>query len=634
VYKTTNTIFETLGLHSNKSCIQRYFGEWFLDLDPKIAIKASFEGAWRPICRWLQELVLEEYAKSDREEGSSLSTLLETCSQTDNLAQAFVLAACCLDAVGHAAKQIEDKTYGRVLVEKESKPWKILLRKIRVCSLVSFRLYGELQIEFPITVANVDKGTIFSVSQWLATDELRLFHNQDDCMMLEMSAYGSKDSFDPSAAIGDEMNNWKILQRFCIEPPKLSDICDQTPSLLLYFKEQNRAMYLAAHRALLLGSKWGKKPVSLNVLKDAISAARILRKGAGISEEIINAVRVELWQTYLRPIYRALFFGFEEVTEVSEEVIAPLCQNKDWLRGVTNSSIDLLELIEVGDFALEDKVGKEKWRTSYDNSWHLGYHEDVVLSGLVRKLSLVNESSLQMHKGILLACLLCDDLEAVWRSLPSTNIIFLRGFLSEDVKSVITHDVGRLNFVEEVLLQKARSSFGPTAIDSNFIEKVKRLGRIWNISEMSVNTRFVLALYRAGKDVMVDPALCDSSQIDVVLFVKIGVELASVRLHSLIGSLSKFRKYRSILSEIDADTCEWIKEIAEESPYLQEYHSFAEYERPSLAVTYEFLMRLNQLGFNLWNDPLVRSETEKAGALSALGETLVRLLRQQSEDLR
>merc|ERR1719215_27636 len=168
-------------------------------------------------------------------------------------------------------------------------------------------------------------------------------------------------SFDPSSATADTSDKWRVLQKFCLNISR-TDITPliETQTLLLYFKDHNRPMLLAANRALLLGSRWGKEPHRLHLLKGAVSASRELAPGPNISKAIIAAVRIELWQAYIRPIYRALFFGFDDVHEVSEEVLAPLCSNKDWSRGMSNTAIDLLHLIKKEPCTLVKEKGLDE----------------------------------------------------------------------------------------------------------------------------------------------------------------------------------------------------------------------------------------------------------------------------------
>lgn len=89
-----------------------------------------------------------------------------------------------------------------------------------------------------------------------------------------------------------------------------------------------------------------------------------------------------------------------------------------------------------------------------------------------------------------------------------------------------------------------------------------------------IQTRFILTLYRLGKDAIADNYSIQSSQLDVVYCAKIGVKIASVRLHLSIESLKKSRKHRHLISHLDADVLDWVSETANESMMLFEHLEF------------------------------------------------------------
>jgi hypothetical protein len=159
------------------------------------------------------------------------------------------------------------------------KPWNDLLRKLRVCQLVSLRLNGMNLGAFPITVSNVEAKDIFSVYEWLARDELTMSHKQEEIVSLENACKGSSLVFDPSSEAGDHPGRWKMLQQACLaaaiseeeREEYLLDLNDddQLGALLLYLSQYNNPAVLVAHRALLLARQWVHK-VSCTVLESPI----------------------------------------------------------------------------------------------------------------------------------------------------------------------------------------------------------------------------------------------------------------------------------------------------------------------------------------------------------------------------
>ena len=144
-------------------------------------------------------------------------------------------------------------------------PWESLLRKLRVCLLVSLRLFGLNLGSFPVTVEHVDSNDIFSVYEWLARDELISGHKHDGIISLEKACKGSGMVFDPSTSIGDNPSKWKLLQLACManaiseeeRSEYLVDLDDEVQgALLLYLSSHNNPSLLVAHRALLLAGKW------------------------------------------------------------------------------------------------------------------------------------------------------------------------------------------------------------------------------------------------------------------------------------------------------------------------------------------------------------------------------------------
>ena len=92
-----------------------------------------------------------------------LSSLMKYCSEMEDLPKAFLLSVICLDAVSSASMQLEQKTYGSITQVNSVRPWEELLRKLRVCLLVSFRLGGYVNpigMSDPMTIKNVKSESV------------------------------------------------------------------------------------------------------------------------------------------------------------------------------------------------------------------------------------------------------------------------------------------------------------------------------------------------------------------------------------------------------------------------------------------------------------------------------------------
>ena len=230
-----------------------------MSLETETILRSSFRGVWRPMFKWIQDLASKQICNNGDE--VCLQTLFNFCKESEDLPRTFLLATLCHETISAASSQLEERSYGNISRHLQTRSWNHLLRKLRVCLLVSLRLYDQLTNELPITVANVESGKHFSVYQWLAMDELTISRRQNDDMMIERTAYTSSDSFDPSTEGGDIPSKWKLLQDFCVDSGRREGLnhVEDAPTLLLYFKKHNRAAFLAANRALLLGGMWGRQ---------------------------------------------------------------------------------------------------------------------------------------------------------------------------------------------------------------------------------------------------------------------------------------------------------------------------------------------------------------------------------------
>lgn len=84
-------------------------------LSVKKGAKKALFSVHSPIIRWLQHIVGHQLdSKTGPDPEVPLKALHHFCRDSTNLVQAFWLATVCRDAVAQAAKQKEEKTYGKI----------------------------------------------------------------------------------------------------------------------------------------------------------------------------------------------------------------------------------------------------------------------------------------------------------------------------------------------------------------------------------------------------------------------------------------------------------------------------------------------------------------------------------------
>lgn len=673
VYKVVNNVFDTLRLSADHEALQRYFGEWFLSLPRSCASDMSL------VVRWLQELAFHYLTGKEKENAGGgiteeqgtpiiLGCLHEFCSSCDDLPRAFLLAAICRKAVSLATKQQEAKTYGKVLTADEVLPWDCLLRKLRVCLLITLRLYGIQLGSFPVTIANIDDGSIFSIYQWVARDELFLSHNHSQIQSLEESCRLSPHSFDPSCEEGDDSARWGLLQQARVDSTSI--VVDEPGPLLLYLSGFNDSIKLAAHRVLLLGEKWGKDPQSIDILKDAVPAINFLHEsGEEYQGAVTAAVCIELWQTRIRPVYRALLFGFDDVPELSEDIVAPLCLDLNWMGELSDVSLVVLSLLgqsagesatdqtsedplsaaaatvtNAATFALQKLFGDDNAEENENNNsaemntrnniWPKN-RDDIILRNLISRARPATPVSLDIHRAIVCAAKLTDDLASLSYCVPTFADMFLQGSLFEEMSAPTEFSELQEEFINDVVLKKALKAEG-TLIDQTELEELETLAYAWGVERIRLRAQFLLHMYDAGKDHMIsDLANMSNEQLDYPLVVEGGLEIACARLSRILIELKRAKIFRSILAMLDAETCKWIKKEAEKAAdhlitsteYDIDDDDDFQWQSPPLSSTHALVLRLLRMSSSVGDS----NSSQKAHSLSILSGSLLNAVQEHSE---
>jgi hypothetical protein len=640
-FNVVGSIFDSMGIKGDLDYLLRCFGDWFVSIPAREAARKGCFQLHSPMVRWLQDLVASELESVvapqgglNEGENSSKPVLLSLhkfCSEATDLVRAFLLATLCREAVSIATKKKEAKTYGQVSSSAAVKPWNELLRKLRVCLLVSLRLNGVNLGAFPVTVSNVEANDIFSVYEWLARDELTMSHTHEEIVFLENACRVSGLGFDPSSEAGDSPGRWKMLQQACLaaaiseeeREEFLLDMNDddQLGALLLYLGHYNNPALLVAHRALLLARQFVHRPNDLQPLRECLDALRGLhddKKRRALSA----AIRMEVWQSAVRPFYRAVLFGFDDVHELTEDIAGPLLDNRDWLRGLGMIALTILDMLSriawddaMNKFEIDSPPGSTSWPP---------VKEDFILKRIVEKSRSVNAHSLDIHRVVVCGNLLSDDMETLAESVPDLYECFLPMSLFQALSGRIGNTDKQMEFLERAVIDRANEVEGEAFLGRLVLGEIETLARLWDVDLRDIRTLFLLAIYELGKDTLVDEALstCTAASLDMERFISDGLDIACRRLNRTLN-LRRSAKIRSLMGMLDADTCEWLRERAEESTPLLE----GDDGDAGVSISHTHLLILRLLGLcSMIGD---KTNATKIHSLSILSGTLLKALEEK-----
>ena len=331
------------------------------------------------------------------------------------------------------------------------------------------------------------------------------------------------------------------------------------------------------------------QPTSINLLECTMSTIRFLKELSDGDHKIFDAVVLEIWNTQIRPIYCAILFGFEMTHELNEEIIAPLLQESEWFYGVNKIALEMMVLLETSvDRETEDSNLEVEESTRWPP-----LQDDFVMQRHLKQSSIpLQNSSLEVHKGVICAIQLSDDLTMLPQCVPSYESLFSKGSLHEQHSPTTIANVYQIDFIKLCAFRKANLLTGPVIVEDD-VEELVVLGHSWGMDKSQVFSHFLLSMYKIGKDDMVEDLFLKSSRfLDVPSFLIGAMPLVCVRLNAAVAILRKTRQCRSILAMLDADTCEWVKEQAEVSS--REKGIIEEHMVP-LESTHSLIMRMTRM---------------------------------------
>ena len=600
--------------------------------------------------RWLQERIHSQLEEDPNNFEPPMKAIFHYCRRSEEHVRSFWLATLCHEAISQVAEEQEEKTYGKISKDAlgaykrtfrcelfdsflifcncSVTRWETLLRQMRVCLLVSLRLHGIQLGPLPLSVHEIDKAEEFSPFQWLAHDELLMSHKHNEIVSLENACRISSHSFDASSAEGDPPVRWKALQTACLASTLSADERteylvdfdddDRLGALLLYLKGHNMGKVLVAHRALLLAAKWGKQPEDLEILEDALVALKAI--DAKELKRVAYAVRLEIWQSRIRPVYRALMFGFDDVQEISPEVVSPLFHEVEWVRSFSEITSTVLTMLNQFAWHEAEVLNlREEYITfsgaGAPESWP-AVAECPLLNKLVQKNKKMEGSAYDAHQMLMSALRVTQDFRKLARCIPSFYDLFTPGALFKKTIPLEDAEENQQALMQDAVIDFARSYNGPS-MDTLELRDIEVLSELFEFEMDNIRTLFLLAMYEFGKDRLVDEIITRSAPaISVVHFCDGGVEIVCRRLNYLIHE-HPTEEMKGIMGTLDANMCEWIKEKAQNSDSLVDN---ADMNVP-IGNTHLFALRLLSLGASADID---KKERIKIHSLIVLSGSIVK----------
>lgn len=624
--RVVNTVFDFMGISNDHGYLLKCFGEWTMALSIQDLYRRGLLAVQSPLTRFLREIAARELDKSNLSEGEIvLGNLFSFCREATDLVRAFMLAVMCREAVEKVASRKEKMTYGRILTSKVVRHWDDLLRKLRVCLLVSMRL-KNVRLAAPMSVNNVDEDGLFSVFEWLSYDELAMSSNHEEIVTMEKLCKLSSLSFDPSTQDGDGPQRFKQLQNACLsvlvgEDERSEYLIemkdeDRFGSLLLFFRNHNHPPLLASHRVRILMAKWAADPGRLEFLWDSLVTLASLQEFTETFPLAI-ALSLDLWQACICPIYRAQLVGFDDLHDFSEEAIAPLFFDDDWLDSFGRIALQVLKMLRLPWSDDGKKILEVGGNDSL--SWP-PLRMDHILKRLLDKSGSVNDTALDVHTAAVVSLLLSRDSESLVKCIPHIYDCFVSQCLFNPMTWPKDNQPIWFSFLEDAVLTRARSYEGPQ-LETIDLGEIEVLCKIWSFDVHEARTLFLLALYEVGKDRVCDELLTrGSSQFNTRRFVEGGVDIACRRLHAFLnGREMQTPDMRETMGMLDAELCEWIKTRARMSlPSTPVLHAYV-----SIGQTHLFALRLLSLSASSDVDTTLRV---KIHSMVVLSGTLVKVL--------
>eukprot|EP00523_Entomoneis_sp_CCMP467_P004419 CAMPEP_0168749498 /NCGR_PEP_ID=MMETSP0724-20121128/16748_1 /TAXON_ID=265536 /ORGANISM="Amphiprora sp., Strain CCMP467" /LENGTH=1442 /DNA_ID=CAMNT_0008797411 /DNA_START=144 /DNA_END=4472 /DNA_ORIENTATION=- len=633
------SVFGVLGIREDYSYVLRCFGEWFMTLELSSIKDRCLRLPDSPMSRFLRDTIEREFM-TVADSPPAIDSLSQLCEASTDLIRAFMLATLSREVQLQISRQKEDTTFATAdiskwceLVKQLDKSREFLdslLRKLRMCLLVSLRLYGEDLAPFPLSVKSLETETDFSVSKWLALDELSLSQNHEEIVTLEVACGLSNHSFDPMSAEADEHEKFSLLQKLCLDREVQLDHTAQNGSLLLFLASFNEPRVLAAHRLLLLSFKWIKEPKYLQVLRYAISSLESLSP-----PPIAYAVRLEVWNSVIAPVYRAQLFGFSDVHEIKEDDFGPLFESQEWKSEFGRMALQILTLL--GNTPYTEEIDEDELGISPGGQGSKVWppiEKDHTISALLGKARRIETAAIDMHVASVCALLFSTAGTGLRDCLPELDNYFQPFALFNVTKDPKLQDVNQEKFLRDAVVSFTKElKRGP--IDSfGVLGELSLLATRWGFGQKWLNTTFLTVAYELGRDEDVDDLLvrCDADNVLPSQIIVAGVNTVCLRLDYFFHAAKSQGEARNVLGLLDAELCEWIHQRAEAAqPTVKSWFEFEDQSVPDHEKRITKLLSNSQiLTIRLLSLASISNEEAsmraKIHSISVLAGTLVKAL--------
>jgi len=264
----------------------------------------------------------------------------------------------------------------------------------------------------------------------------------------------------------------------------------------------------------------------------------------------------------------------------------------------------------------QDSGGDAPWPTA---------HDDVILRRLVQRSRPVQMDTLDIHKGIICAAHLTDDINSLVLCAPSFGDVFLSSSLFREPSRSGYCTEEQVLFLRGAVYKKAEEARGPV-VDRFDVNEIESLGKAWGFGESKIRSDFILAMYLYGKDAMIGDMVTElASSQEIQNFVREGLCIASIRIHATLKILRQVKQFRPILSMLDAETCRWVKEQSDNGLVRRRADGWDGNSFPSLSATHELILKLLRMSSGTGDKSLI----EKSHALSVLSGTLLKAIQEE-----
>ncbi len=392
-----------------------------------------------------------------------------------------------------------------------------------------------------------------------------------------------------------------------------------SPPLLFYLKDHGRCTNrLAAHRALILVGLWAQTPDKMILLRRCVESLQILHEDAN---RFGLATLLEIWQSRIRPVFQSVMFGFGIADEVSGEILSPLIEDRVWLSEFTTHARTILGMIleSSSENPSQDVSDKDLFGNMSEMWPPLG--ECPVLSALSSKLRPLKSSSVMLHHIVAFTFEMTHNIDSIASAVPSFTMLFSVGSLFTEMPPIPKESIEQRRLIDQAIVDRAKKSSNPVIDNFDCIKDVTLVGKAFGLDPKYTRARYLIEIIRLGKDASINDLLGGSSAaLMKPLFIEELVQILCARLNGIISSLKRTKQYRGVLSRLDAEASNWVKEQAERFASQND-----DYTPVSLITAHSLILRLRGMA----ETDMIYSD--QINSLCLISEMLLKAVREQEQ---